>query len=70
MREEIADSVYAIIGKLKSDLSIQCRVMDLSALLPTPNPQLCDLALLSLAKRAVELGAFAVVDSFNDKHIS
>jgi hypothetical protein len=39
----------------------RCRVIDLRSLLPAPNPLVCDLALLSLAKQAVELGAVAIV---------
>jgi ribosomal protein L16 Arg81 hydroxylase len=62
VREEIADSIYAIIRTLKSDSSIKCPVVGLRNLLPGENHRVCDLALLSLAKRAVELGAFAVVN--------
>ena len=63
VREEIADTVMAIISKLKADPTIQCRVVDLRKLSPKPNHLLCDFALLCLAKRAVELGAVAVVSS-------
>jgi hypothetical protein len=65
VREEIADAIMGIVSKMKSDPTIQCRVLDLRSLMPAPssNPLVCDLALLSLAKRAIELGAFAVVNS-------
>lgn len=61
VRAEIADSITAIISNLKSDPNIRCKVVDLRSLMPVPNALVCDLALLSLAKRAVELGALAVV---------
>lgn len=63
VREEIADSILSIVSRLKSDLSLTCKVVDLRKLMATENPLVCDLALLSLAKRAVELGAFAVVST-------
>jgi hypothetical protein len=65
VREEIADAIMGIVSKMKSDPSIQCRVLDLRSLMPAPSsdPLVCDLALLCLAKRSIELGAFAVVNS-------
>jgi hypothetical protein len=62
VREEIADSIIGIISALKANASTQRRVKDFASLVPSPNPMVCDLALLSLAKRSVELGALAVVD--------
>jgi ribosomal protein L16 Arg81 hydroxylase len=61
VREEIADSILSIISRLKSDLSLTCKVVELRKLMSTDNPLVCDLALLSLTKQAVALGAFAVV---------
>lgn len=61
VREEIADSIMSIVSQLKADPSLTCKVIELRTLLSVENPLVCDLTLLSLAKRAVELGAFAVV---------
>ncbi len=61
VREPIADSMMSIISRLKSDPSFTCKVLELRGLMPSENPLVCDLTLLSLAKRAVELGAFAIV---------
>jgi len=61
VREETADVIMSIIAKLKSDPTIQCGIINLRSLSPAPNPLVCDLTLLSFAKRAVELGAVAVV---------
>jgi ribosomal protein L16 Arg81 hydroxylase len=61
VREEMADSIMGIISKIKVDPTIRIRVIDLRSLDPAPaNPLVCDLTLLSLAKRCVELGALAV----------
>lgn len=57
VRDSIHDSILSILSSLKQR---QCRVRDFRSLLPSPNPQVCDLALLSLAKRGVELGALAI----------
>ena len=61
VREEIADSIVAIVSTLKANPNMHCRVKDFTSLMPSPNPIVCDLALLSLAKQSVELGAMAVV---------
>ena len=62
VREEIGDSVMSIITALKTNPTSHCKISHLSSLLPSPNnPQLCDLSLLCLAKRCIELGALAVV---------
>ena len=61
VREEIGDSVMAIITALKSNPTSHCKIIHLSEILQSPNPQLCDLSLLCLAKRGIELGALAVV---------
>lgn len=61
VREEIADSIMGIIARLKADLSLICSVLDLRTLMPSENALVCDLSLLSLATRAVELGAFCLV---------
>lgn len=63
VREEIADAIMGIVSKLKSNISVQIRVLDLRLLMAGENQAVCDLALLSLAKRAVELGAFAIADN-------
>ena len=62
VREEIADSILSIVSRLKSDPSMKCTVSEFRTLLPAENPLVCDLALLSLAKQAVSLGAFAIVN--------
>jgi hypothetical protein len=62
VREEIADDIMAIVSRLKADCSLRCRVLDLRSLMTSPNPLVCELCFLSLAKRGVELGALAVVD--------
>jgi hypothetical protein len=65
VREETADAIMCIVQKIKTgDSSLKCRVIDLRYLLPptlTNSQLVCDLSLLSLAKRCVELGAFAIV---------
>lgn len=62
VREEIGDSVMTIITALKSNPKAEYKVFQLRSLLSIPNSQLCDLSLLCLAKRGIELGALAVVD--------
>jgi hypothetical protein len=59
VRDSIHDSILSIVSSLKQQRS--CRVLDFASLLSSPNPQVCELALLSLAKRGVELGALAIV---------
>lgn len=61
VRVEIGDRILQIVSKVKADSTRSYRVVDLRHLSEVPNPLVCDLSLLSLAKRAVELGAFAVV---------
>jgi hypothetical protein len=63
VREETADAIMAIVQKMKTDSSLKCRVIDLRSLVPPTltNALVCDLSLLSVAKRCVELGAFAIV---------
>lgn len=64
VRPETYDTILSIIGALKQQPSHNCRVVDLEALLlpeMRPNRHVCNLTLLSLAKRGVELGALAVV---------
>lgn len=61
VREAIADYIMGIIGRLKADPSVKCTVLELRKLMPAESAMVCDLSLLSLAKRAVELGAFCVV---------
>jgi hypothetical protein len=62
VREETADAIMGIVQKIKTDSSLKCRVIDLRSLLPPTlvNSLVCDLSLLSVAKRCVELGAFAI----------
>jgi hypothetical protein len=61
VREDIADSIMSIIAQVKADPSVSYSVLDLRNLMPTQNAMVCDLTLLSLSKRAVELGAFCLV---------
>lgn len=62
VREEIAEGIMAIVSQVKQNPSTSYRVLDLRMLVQPPNPLICNLSLLSLAKRAVELGAFAVFE--------
>ena len=62
VREDCADSILSIISEFKAKPSLQCRVIDLRSLMPEQNPLVCDLSLLSFAKRCVELGALAIVN--------
>jgi Cupin superfamily protein len=66
VREEIGDSITAIVSKVKADATRSYQVDGLGQLMDVPNPLVCKLSLLSLAKRAVELGSFAVV-TFEDE---
>lgn len=62
VRREMEEDLQRILSNLQSDSSLECRVSDLKSLLTDKsNPTLCDLALLGLAKRAVELGELAIV---------
>ena len=67
VREDIGDDIFEIIAKVKmssaSSPPSSYRVNELRNLLKTNENKglLCDLTLLSLVKRAVELGAFAVI---------
>ncbi|CAJ1923173.1 unnamed protein product [Cylindrotheca closterium] len=63
VRPETYDTILSIIGELKKQPDRQCRVLNLQGLLQDlePNQHVCDLTLLSLAKRGIELGAMAVV---------
>ena len=61
VREEIADSIMEIVGKVKIVPSVIYTVLELRTLMSHENSMVCDLTLLSLAKRAVEVGAFCVV---------
>jgi len=61
VRENIADSIMGILAKVKAEPSVTYSVLDLRSLMPTENDMVCDLTLLSLATRAVELGAFCWV---------
>lgn len=63
VRPESYDTILSIIGELKQQPDRTCRVLDFPSLLPAvqPNNHVCDLTLLCLAKRGVELGALAVV---------
>lgn len=61
VREEIGDTIVAIISKLKSDPKLHCQVLDLRKIVTETNTSVCDMTLLCLAKRGVELGAMAVV---------
>ena len=70
VREETGDAIMGIVQTMKADSSLKCRVIDLRSLLLPPTAAVtnnmslqlvCDLSLLSLAKRCVELGAFAIV---------
>lgn len=62
VREELESNIQDILTKFQEDLSFECCVSDLRAMMSSKrNPAMCDLALLGLAKRAVELGELAVV---------
>ena len=62
VREEISNDLLSVITKLQSDTTLGCPVSDLRSLLQSSeNPNICDLALLGLAKRAVELGQLVIV---------
>ncbi|KAG7354504.1 cupin 4 family protein [Nitzschia inconspicua] len=63
VREEIADAVMKIISTIKVSVGTNQRfqVANLRSVVENPCPQLCDLTLLCLAKRTVELGVCAVV---------
>jgi hypothetical protein len=62
VREEIADTVSEIISRIKVSAGTNetFQVNKLRSLVENPHPSVCDLTLLSIAKRAVELGAIAV----------
>jgi hypothetical protein len=61
VREDIADTIMALISSVKaSENGTSFKVVELQGLAPVRNPLICDLTLLCLAKRAVELGAFAL----------
>jgi Cupin superfamily protein len=64
VREEIADTVMEIVSRIKVSVGTNetFQVAKLRSLVEYPKLQVCDLTLLCLAKRAVELGAFAVVE--------
>eukprot|EP00980_Cylindrotheca_fusiformis_P007567 scaffold1580_cov116-Cylindrotheca_fusiformis.AAC.2 len=67
VRESIHDSILSILdGLRKIPDGGCCRVQDFRSLMPNPNPQICDFALLCFAKRAVELGALAIVHDNNN----
>jgi ribosomal protein L16 Arg81 hydroxylase len=63
VREEIADTVSEIISRIKVSTGTNetFQVNKLRSLVENPHPSVCDLTLLSVAKRAVQLGAIAVV---------
>jgi ribosomal protein L16 Arg81 hydroxylase len=61
VREEIGDSIMEIISKVKADATQSYSVVELKRLMVGHYTVLvCDLSLLCLTKRAVELGAFAI----------
>ncbi len=66
VREAIGDAIMEIVSKVKADATRSYRVVDLRRLMDAPNVLVCDLSLLSLAKSAVELGAFAVAVTNDD----
>ena len=62
VREAIGDSIATIVSGIKLNPTQSFRVVELRSLLSEqPNPLVCDLTLLCLVKRCVELGAVAVV---------
>lgn len=63
VREESEKDAMGILSTLQSDSALACQVSELRALLPSSRSSLamCDLSLLGLAKRAVELGEWAIV---------
>lgn len=61
VREDVADGIMEIIAHVKAHPTHSYCVADLLHLMAQPNPMICDLTLLSMVKRAVELGAFVVV---------
>lgn len=65
VREDTADAVLAILGRIKAETDLVCSVKDLVGLIPSnaQSPLICDLSLLSLGKCCVELGAVAIVRS-------
>lgn len=64
VRETTADTIMAILARLKSVDGMTCRVGDMRDLVhPSKVSHLvCDLTLLSFAKTCVELGALAIVN--------
>lgn len=64
VREEIADTILQIVAKVKGSMGTgeTFQVAKLRELAKDASPKVCDLTLLCLAKRAVELGAFSVVE--------
>eukprot|EP00536_Pseudo-nitzschia_multiseries_P011668 jgi/Psemu1/289831/fgenesh1_pg.410_\ len=74
VRDEIGDDVAEIITKIKAEQPHQngvFRVGDFRKLLALDRPHshslVCNLTSLSLAKRAVELGAFAIVEEHDPR---
>jgi hypothetical protein len=67
VREETFDGIISILQRLKGDTLLHCRVKDLKSLIPiiggASNDLICDLTLLCFARRCVELGAIAIVQS-------
>ena len=74
VREDIGDAIISIISSFKKDPNLTCRVINLKSLISTgagdgaapsvdqqSTKYICDLTLLCLAKRCVELGALAIV---------
>ena len=61
VRDDIADSIMEIVGKVKLVPAFVYSVLELRTLMIPDNRRVCDLTLLCLAKRAVEVGAFCVV---------
>jgi hypothetical protein len=63
VREDIGDDIFDLIAKVKTFSPSSYSVTELRHLVGTLKNRglLCDLTLLSVVKRAVELGAFAVI---------
>ena len=62
VREEMEKDAMETLSRIQSDPSFECLVSDLRLHVPAleSNPIICDLSILGLAKRAVELGEWAV----------
>jgi ribosomal protein L16 Arg81 hydroxylase len=62
IREEIEKDAMDILSRIQSDPTFECVVSDLRSHVPAfeSNPTSCDFSVLALAKRAVELGEWAV----------